>query len=122
MMLHCKILWVENHAAFARIAVKQFLHQHTVTVVPSIATARQTLSNGDFDVILVDYDLDDGKGTELLMEICARSPNAKVIATSSHDRGNSLLLAAGAQSVCSKMAFSKISQVIHEVLGSSADA
>jgi hypothetical protein len=36
-----KILYVENHAVFAANVTRQFLSQHTVTVVPSIAAARR---------------------------------------------------------------------------------
>ncbi len=79
--------------------------------------ARKCLSEGQFDLVLLDYDLDDGKGIELVREIIGRSPRPKLIATSSHERGNRALLNAGADAVCSKMEFANIEQVI----GSLAD-
>jgi hypothetical protein len=58
-----KILYVENHAVFAANVTSQFLSQHSVTVAPSLADAHRALGSGSFDLLLVDYDLDDGKST-----------------------------------------------------------
>ena len=56
------ILYVENHAVFAASVVHQFLSQHSVTVVSGLSAAHRALKDGNFDLLLVDYDLDDGKG------------------------------------------------------------
>ena len=109
-----KILWIENQESFVRIALKQFLSEHAVTVVPSLAAARAALSINTYDLALVDYDLDDGKGTEVVSEIRSQGGTTPMIATSSHERGNALLLAAGANAVCNKMHFKYISQVIND--------
>ena len=66
-----KILYVENHAVFAANVVRQFLSQHSVMVAPSLVAARQALRDGRFNLLLVDYDLDDGKGDELVRELTA---------------------------------------------------
>src|SRR5262245_46351273 len=97
------ILYVENHAVFAENVRKQFLSRHAVTVVPSVAAARQAMGRERFDVLLVDYDLDDGKGDELLRALPVSGRPAIVIGVSSHDAGNDALLRAGAVAVCSKM-------------------
>jgi len=106
-----KILFVENHARFARLTAKQFLSQHEVTIVSSLCAAREIFDQ-NFEIVLVDYDLDDGKGDELVRElsICAQQP--KIIAVSSHQFGNDALLDAGADAVCGKMRFAKIAQTI----------
>ena len=106
------ILWVENHQRFSQIAIKSFLAAHAVTVVPSIVAARQCLSETPFDLVMLDYDLDDGKGTEIVSEIVSRTSRPPLIATSSHLFGNQALIAAGADAVCSKMDFADIEQVI----------
>jgi DNA-binding response OmpR family regulator len=111
------ILWVENHASFARLAAKQFLAAHAVTVVPSLAEARAALAATAFDAVLIDYDLDDGKGDELVRELCARPNAPRVVATSSHDEGNRRLLEAGAHAVCGKMQFSRIAEVLAKLPG-----
>jgi atypical dual specificity phosphatase len=110
-----KILYVENHAVFAANVIRQFLSQHTVTVVPSLSAARQALEIGSFDLLLVDYDLDDGKGDELVRELTTIGKAVTVIGVSSHEEGNMALLRAGAVAVCSKMQFDGIQSVINTV-------
>ena len=106
------ILWIENHQRFSQTAIKSFLAAHVVTVAPSVVAARQRLAEIDFDLVMLDYDLDDGKGTELVREIIERPSRPQLIATSSHLRGNQALLDAGADAVCSKMNFADIEQVV----------
>jgi DNA-binding response OmpR family regulator len=64
-----KILYVENHAVFAANVTSQFLSQHSVTVAPSLADAHRALGSGSFDLLLVDYDLDDGKVDALVRQL-----------------------------------------------------
>src|SRR5262245_60758007 len=105
------ILFVENHAEFARIVIMEFLAPHEVTVVPGLAEGRLALSAARYDLILCDYDLDDGKGDELVSECRAAHPELPVIAVSSHDEGNAALVRAGASAVCEKMKFHRIGEV-----------
>jgi DNA-binding NarL/FixJ family response regulator len=107
-----KILYVENHAVFAAQVCREFLSQHLVKIVPSLAEARAALGADSFELVIVDYDLDDGKGDELVRSCCILHPNLKIIAASSHDAGNSALLKSGASAVCSKMEFDNIGSVI----------
>jgi len=106
------ILYLENHAVFAQQVIRQFLSAHQVTVVPSLAAARSALLSRSFDLILSDYDLDDGKGAEFVRECRISHPRVPVIAVSSHQEGNDALVEAGACAVCSKMQFDRIQQVI----------
>ncbi len=106
------ILYLENHEIFAKQVTRQFLASHAVTVVPSLSAARSTLASGDFDVVLSDYDLDDGKGEEFVRECRAAHPRLPIIAVSSHDAGNAALVRAGASAVCGKMEFDRIQTVI----------
>ena len=115
-MVHVtNILYVENHSVFAANVTRQFLSQHSVTVVPSLSSARQALANTIYDLLLVDYDLDDGKGDQLLREFQAARRPVLVIGVSSHDEGNAALLKAGAVAICSKMNFERIQTVIESV-------
>ena len=111
-----RILYVENHSVFANNITRQFLSQHTVTIVPSLSAARQILSGNEFDLALVDYDLDDGKGDALIREIQGSSAPITVIGVSSHDEGNEALRKAGASAICSKMQFDQIQSVIEKVV------
>ena len=54
-----KILFVENHALFADQVRRQFLSIHKVEVVSSLAAARLALQMENYDLLIVDYDLDD---------------------------------------------------------------
>ena len=112
MVFFMNILWIENHQRFSQMAVKSFLGAHDVTVVPSLAAARLHLSETSFDLVMVDYDLDDGKGTEIVGEIVGRPSRPPLIAASSHLFGNQALIDSGADVVCSKMDFANIEQVI----------
>jgi DNA-binding NarL/FixJ family response regulator len=107
-----KVLWVENHPRFVSVVRQQFLAGHDVTVVPSLATARATLATGTYDVVLVDFDLDDGKGDALVREVRRQYPQLRVIATSSHEMGNRALVAAGADAACSKLEFGQIPELL----------
>jgi DNA-binding NtrC family response regulator len=106
------ILYLENHAVFAEQVIRQFLAVHRVTVVPSISAARNALTSGNYDLVLSDYDLDDGKGEVFVRECRLSHPELPVIGVSSHDAGNEALLKAGASAICSKMQFDQIEQVI----------
>jgi DNA-binding response OmpR family regulator len=107
-----KILFVENHSIFAKQVIDCFLSSHEVTVVPSMATARTNLSKNHYDVLLMDYDLDDGKGEELVKELRRKNSNLRIIGVSSHERGNAALLDAGADAICSKMNFDHIQEIL----------
>jgi CheY-like chemotaxis protein len=106
------ILCLENHAIFAEQVTRQLLRAHQVTIVPSLVAARSALASTAFDLILSDYDLDDGKGETFVRECRAALPGIPIIAVSSHEAGNAKLIAAGASAVCSKMEFNRIQQVI----------
>jgi CheY-like chemotaxis protein len=107
-----RLLWVENHALFVRVAGQQFLSAHSVTVVASLAEARRVLAEQCFDAALVDFDLDDGKGDGLIDFIRQLPDRPIVVAVSAHDAGNQALLRAGADAVCGKVRFAEIETVL----------
>src|ERR1043166_2453422 len=117
-----KILFVENQGVFAATVIRQFLSQHTVTVATSLSAARLTLADPSFDLVLVDCDLDDGKGDELVKELKASSRTIKVVGVSARDEGNTALLRAGADSVWNKMDFDRIQGVIDLVTATTRTA
>ncbi len=88
------ILYLENHAIFARQVTQQFLRAHRVTVVPTLAAARIELAAGDFDLVLLDYDLDDGKGETFVRECRASHPRLPIVAVSSHEDADHFALLA----------------------------
>jgi DNA-binding NtrC family response regulator len=111
-----KILFLENHPHFPKAVIQSFLAHCDVTVVPNIAEAKSLLNHDTFDVALIDYDLDDGKGDEFIKHIKDMRLELPMVACSSHDFGNHAMLAMGANAICSKLNFKDIALVIHSVL------
>lgn len=112
-----RLLWVENHAVFARMAGQQFLAAHDLTVVPTLREARAALTADRFDAVLLDYDLDDGKGDGLVAFVRQLPARVAVIAASSHADGNAALMAAGADADCPKTRFAEIEAVLASLTG-----
>src|SRR5689334_18320947 len=83
-----RLLWVENHAVFARMAGRQFLAGHELTVMPSVAAAKVALTGQSFDAVLVDFDLDDEKGDALVEFVRQLPVRPAVVAASAHEDGN----------------------------------
>ena len=111
-----KILYVENHAVFADTVTRKFLPNHSVTIAPSLAEARQALAKGRFDLLLIDFDLDDGKGDALAKVVRDKDPHITIIGVSSHEEGNAILRRASANAICSKMQFDQIQSVIDRAM------
>lgn len=112
------LLFVENHPAFARTVIEQFLEDYDVDVLTTIARARAAIDGAAvYDGLLVDYDLDDGKGDELVRFVRLRNPEMPIVGVSAHARGNARLLAAGANTVCAKADFTEIPRVLLSLLG-----
>lgn len=107
-----KILLVENHPYFAKAVIREFLSEYEVVVVSSVKAAKENAAGVGFDLFLSDYDLDDGKGDEFIHWLREAGNNKPVIAISSHEAGNTALLAVGANLVCSKMEFRKVNEII----------
>ena len=61
-----RILLVENHETFARVVAGAFLRNHEVTIHTMVMDAQHEFDVGGFDVVMVDYDLADFKGSELI--------------------------------------------------------
>ena len=106
------ILWAANHPQFARYATREFLRDHTVVIAPSLVAARAALAKETFAVVMIDFDLDGGKGDVLMRELRSTPGRPWLIATSSHDTGNDTLVEAGADVVCGKLEFGRIRDVL----------
>ena len=64
-----------------RITLSVLLEEEgfTVEVAQSFEEARQRIAAGTFDGVLLDQNLGDGKGTDLVPEIRKRMPKAKIL-------------------------------------------
>jgi len=107
-----RILFVENHEVFASTVIPQFLADHRVDVVPTAMQAHEAIEEGDHDAVLGDFDLDDGKGADLVARIRRRGLTLKVVGVSAHEQGNAALRDAGADAICAKLEFHRIGEVL----------
>lgn len=107
-----RILFVEDNLEFARTVTAQFLGEHAVTFAADVAEAKVQLAGDAFDVLLVDHDLPDGIGTEVIRHARSLGIDADVIAVSALDGNNEALEAAGARASCSKGSFEAIGAVL----------
>ncbi len=107
-----RLLFVENHAVFARTVAEEFLTSFRIVIAPSREDARRHLATGTFEVMLVDFDLDDGKGDDLVRELRAQGFKGQIVAVSAREEGNARLLSAGADAVCPKGRFRDIQRIV----------
>jgi DNA-binding response OmpR family regulator len=121
-----RILYVEDHARFRALVIRNFLAGHEVTAAETLARARELLAEGEFDAVLLDYDLPDGKGSELLDCLRARDPGGmlrvRVVAVSSRDDANEVLVRAGAIAAVNKLRMAELTEVLEAVLPGSEKA
>ena len=116
-----KVLWIENHKPFADAVVKEFFSDSEVVVVETISESMDVLREREFSVILLDYDLNDEKGTDIFPLLHQLDCSTPVIAVSSHEKGNNELISAGARGYCSKMEFRGIRKNISDILDGSSN-
>lgn len=107
-----RILLVESHETFAHVVVGAFLKEHEVVIRSLVMDAQHEFDVGGFDVVMVDYDLADCKGSELVKYIRKSGYEIPIIGISAKDEANELLLAAGASEVCNKMNFDRIGEIL----------
>src|SRR5262249_35760132 len=110
-----RLLYVEDHEVFRAGTIARYLSAHQVTNASTLAETRAVLASEQFDAVLLDYDLPDGKGTEPLDDLRRFGLSGRVVAVSSVDEQNTLRVAAGAFAAVSKMRFSRIVEVLEEL-------
>src|SRR5438093_8123563 len=107
-----RILFVEDNARFSAVVVREFLAAHDVTVAPTLLQARWLLKQNTFDAALLDGDLPDGFGEELLEELHAAGLRGRVVAVSVMAAHNARLLDMGAVAAVGKLEFARIGEVL----------
>lgn len=114
-----RILFVEDHEVFARTAADELLGGHEVTFAPDLRRGAALLAAGPFDLLLLDHDLPDGTGVELVAP--ARRAGLEVIAASGLESNNAALLAAGASFACPKDQFGELPALLAWLAGGGVD-
>ena len=112
-----RVLFVEDQKVFAETVASQFLASHQVDIAESIAAARAAiLAETPYDVALIDYDLPDGKGTEVVRQLRAARFKGRIVAVSAKDDGNRELRTAGAHEVCKKAELHRIGALLDRLV------
>ncbi len=80
-----RVLIVDDHDLFRQVlavVLKQYTDLRDSVQVESLAEARRVWGglNGDIDLAIVDLDIPDGDGTELIKELRAAQPDLPVLA------------------------------------------
>ncbi len=110
-----RILFVENHEPFSNIVRDKFLAAYEVRIVKTLSDARAALKQGEWDVVLLDDDLDDGEGIALMKELEGKPARPFIIGVSAYDDLNRELINAGADATCGKLQFSQIEEVLRSL-------
>jgi len=111
-----RILFVENHHTFSSLVADKFLSAHEVLIVATLEHARLELSGDAWDVVLIDHDLDDGDGVELVRELDRLSQRPYIIGVSAYPHLNEALKNAGADTTCGKLDFAEIQAVLESLM------
>ena len=111
-----RILIVDDHDAFARVVIQQFLATHHVVLVATLSGARAELEAGPFEAVLVDDEFADGGGEALVAELSRRRPEIRLVGISANAEGNARLRAAGAHASCEKKDFAQIGEVLASLI------
>jgi DNA-binding NarL/FixJ family response regulator len=80
-----RVLIVDDHDLFRQVlavVLKQYTDLRDSVQVESLAEARRVWGglNGDIDLAIVDLDIPDGDGTEMIKELRAAQPDLPVLA------------------------------------------
>src|SRR5215211_7700127 len=102
-----RVLLLDDHTSFRELLALRLARERDLAVVMeagSLAEGRQGVSQVEADVALVDLDLPDGSGVDLIRELRAVNPQAQaVLLTASGDRRlHAEAIAAGASGVLNK--------------------
>ncbi|PVA07592.1 CHASE domain-containing protein [Thalassorhabdomicrobium marinisediminis] len=79
---HFKVLHLEDDRDFAEIVRKGLGDRAQMTSVMTIAAARIAMQADTFDLVVIDWDLPDGHGGELLDDVGRLQPQARIISLS----------------------------------------
>lgn len=106
-----KLLVIEDRDAIRELVPLFDAAGHVVFEAHSLAEARQKLRTTDYDAVLLDVDVEHGSGAQLIAEIRARMPTAKLAVVGGNDK------AAGDAVIAREVGTSQIAQRVMTLLG-----
>jgi DNA-binding response OmpR family regulator len=87
-----KVLYVEDSPE-AILVLKSTLRDFDLTVCSTLQEARNYIATNDYRVVIIDIELPDGRGHELMPAILSRSQQTSVLFLTSHDEFHEKLVA-----------------------------
>jgi CheY-like chemotaxis protein len=91
-----KILYCEDSEEFRKMTIENYLTDHQVTVVSDGREGIEVFDAMSFDLVLLDYEMREVHGPEVVRHIRKRDRKIPVVAVSMSDLLNEKLLALGA--------------------------
>jgi len=86
-----RILHVEDDLDLQNYIVAIFSNIADITAVQSLKEARTLLRDNQFDLLLVDFTLPDGSGSELIIELSANHSSMPIVVFSAHEISDTML-------------------------------
>ena len=83
--LPSRVLHVEDDQDFQGYVAALLTGIAGVTAVSSLQEGRAAISGSKYDVVIVDFTLPDGSGSELVSELAEKYPSIPVIVFSAHE-------------------------------------
>ncbi|MHB2017031.1 MAG: response regulator [Candidatus Xenobia bacterium] len=91
-----RVLYVEDFIPYRERVMARCLAGHQVTLCDNVAEACAAFRRGAYDLVLLDYELPDGKGGDVAHFIRGTGDQVVIVANSSSGSCNQHLLALGA--------------------------
>jgi DNA-binding response OmpR family regulator len=86
-----RLLHVEDSKSFQQYIGAILSGIVEITWASTLKEARLLIKDSKFDLILVDFTLPDGSGSDLIKELAAQDPTIPVIVFSAHDITNTMV-------------------------------
>ena len=83
--IEANILHVEDNEDFLEFVQTTFSDFANIDQATTLQSARDALANKKYDLIILDFTLPDGSGSELVAELEANDPNLPIVVFSSHE-------------------------------------
>jgi len=111
-----KILFVEDNEEFQLCVVRDYLFDHEVDSAYDGSEGIKLFDHNFYDLVLLDYQMDQVHGPDVVSHIREVNKLIPVIAVSMEDRLNEELLKLGATAALAKRHMTKLVQLIQEIV------
>lgn len=113
-----RVLYVEDAVGFRQEMVELHLATEEVTEVSTVRAAMIALtatSSVEFDLALLDYELPDGTGADVIAELRRHSPRVLIVGVSADRLFNERLAAAGADRTMEKRTLRRLPDLLEKL-------